>query len=188
MIRRCNGTKSNGEPCGQWPIKGGMVCRKHGGASPHVARKAAVRAEISRWGLDDTEVDPAQTLLRLLSQSRWRADHYAREMERQVAEHGLMETLVGDTMVIDPQSGAMVKVNEYIRGLARLECEERDRCANFAKLAIAAGLAERMVKMNEALGGMVEQVLMAAFEHLELTPEQRAAAPAAIRAGLDVVA
>jgi hypothetical protein len=45
------------------------VCRFHGGASPHVASKAAVRAEVMSWGLGDTNVDPGEVLLRLVTQS-----------------------------------------------------------------------------------------------------------------------
>lgn len=186
--RRCTARRSNGEPCKRWATNGALVCTSHGSRAPQVAAKAKVRAAVAAWGLGDEHVDPAETLLRLLSQSRWRADHYAAEMERQVQEHGLADTLIGDTLVIDPQSGAQVKVNEYVRGLARLEAEERDRCANFAKLAIAAGLAERQVRIAEKQGALIEQVLTAAFGELELTEGQRAAAPAAIRRALTTVA
>ena len=38
---------------------------------------------------------------------------------------------------------------EAIRGLADLEAKERERCANFASKAVAAGLAERTVRIAE---------------------------------------
>jgi hypothetical protein len=41
------------------------------------------------------------------------------------------------------EDGELYKRGEYIRGLAVLEAQERDRCANFATKAVAAGLAER---------------------------------------------
>jgi hypothetical protein len=47
------------------------------GASPHVASKAAVRAEVWSWGLGDTTVDPGDVLLRLVTQSAARAERYA---------------------------------------------------------------------------------------------------------------
>jgi hypothetical protein len=40
--------------------------------------------------------------------------------------------------------------SEAVRGLADLEAKERERCANFATKAIAAGLAERTVRVAEA--------------------------------------
>jgi hypothetical protein len=51
------------------------------GASPHVASKAAVRAEVWSWGLDDTTVDPGDVLLRLLTRSAARAERYAMLLE-----------------------------------------------------------------------------------------------------------
>src|SRR5215217_2261878 len=47
------------------------------GSNPHVASKAAVRAEVWSWGLGDTTVDPGEVLLRLVTQSAARAERYA---------------------------------------------------------------------------------------------------------------
>jgi hypothetical protein len=58
-------------------IPGGPVCRFHGGASPQVASKAAVRAEVWSWGLGDATVDPGEVLLCLVTQSAARAERYA---------------------------------------------------------------------------------------------------------------
>jgi hypothetical protein len=44
---------------------------------------------------------------------------------------------------------AIYVTGEAIRGLADLEAKERERCANFATKAIAAGLAERTVRIAE---------------------------------------
>ena len=42
--RKCTGHSSQtGKPCGNAPIRGGTVCRKHGGAAPQVKAKAALR-------------------------------------------------------------------------------------------------------------------------------------------------
>lgn len=42
---RCKYTKRNGEQCKNAPIKGGTVCKKHGGAAAHVQRKATERLQ-----------------------------------------------------------------------------------------------------------------------------------------------
>src|SRR6187551_2574869 len=47
------------------------------GRVPHVASKAAVRAEVLSWGLGDSKVDPGEVLLRLVTQSAARADNVA---------------------------------------------------------------------------------------------------------------
>lgn len=42
-INRCTAHKTNGDPCGNRAIRGGTVCRFHGGAAPQVRRAAFVR-------------------------------------------------------------------------------------------------------------------------------------------------
>jgi len=41
--RLCSAKRTNGQPCGRPPIKGGTVCATHGGSAPQVRRKAALR-------------------------------------------------------------------------------------------------------------------------------------------------
>jgi hypothetical protein len=176
-------------------MKGQMVCRVHGGASPQAKAAAerrlalqAIDADITSWGLGGTDVDPGETLLRLLAQARARAQVYAAEVARVVSEHGLQEALIGDRLVLNPDSGTMTKIDEYIRGLAVLENQERDRAARFSEMAIKAGLAERQVRLAERQGALIEQVLVAVFEDIGLSAEQRRAAPEAIRRALTAVA
>jgi hypothetical protein len=45
QARRCKARRTNGEPCGNYAINGGYVCRMHGGASPNALRAA-------EWRLD----------------------------------------------------------------------------------------------------------------------------------------
>lgn len=40
---KCKAHKTNGDPCGRWPVKGATVCPKHGGSAPQVRRKAQER-------------------------------------------------------------------------------------------------------------------------------------------------
>jgi len=164
-----------GKRCGSWPIKGGTVCYQHGGAAKHVRVNAAVRHEVSKWTLGDATVDPGEVLLRLVSQSASRAERYAQEIERMVEEApDLNAALVGETCIPTKDAGSY-KAGEYIRGLAQLEAQERDRCANFAAKAIAAGLNERMVRVAEAQGAMLVKVLRAVLDDpgLELTEGQK---------------
>ncbi len=44
---RCSAHKKSGEQCKKWAIRGGTVCRFHGGAAGQVKRKAAARIEAS---------------------------------------------------------------------------------------------------------------------------------------------
>lgn len=185
---KCKGRKKNGSPCGSWAIRGSMVCAQHGGMAPQVRAKAKVRAELESWGLGETTLDPGEVLLRLLSQATWRAERYSLAISEQVERHGLHEALVGDRFVVDPNTGSLIKIDEFIRGLAQLENAERDRAAKFAEMAIKAGLAERQVRLAERQGLIIEKVLTRVFSEVGLTEEQQAMAPAIIRRALEAVA
>jgi hypothetical protein len=72
--------------------------------------------------------------------------------------------------------GRVFETEEAIRGLALLEAQERDRCSRFSTQAIAAGLAERQVRLAESQGaamfavfGRVQRRLL---EALDLSAEQ----------------
>lgn len=168
MSRKCKGFKTNGEPCDKWAMKGGLVCDTHGGRAPQVKAKAAVRAEVMSWGLDDTKEDPSEVFLRLLSQSARRASRYSVELEKLVEEVGLETALKTE--------------------LAKKELEERTFAGNLATKGIAAGLKEREVRIMERqveiLGGAVTAVLKA----MNPTPEQRALAEKALAEHLGLMA
>lgn len=189
MNRTCTATNRRGDPCRNRAINGGTVCRHHGGSSPKVRALAAVRAEVARWTLGDATDDPGETLLRLLTQSRIRADQYAALIEAKAAEldGSLERLLVGDTYTTTAD-GDVVKTGEYIRGLIQLEAAERDRCANFAAKALAAGLAERTVRIAERNAEMIAQLFAAVIgdAELALSPEQKSAMPNALRRHLSL--
>jgi hypothetical protein len=163
---------------------------------------ANVRAELANWTLGDPVDDPAETLLRLITQSRMRAEFYAallqqaydaaeRMAEVAPSDRGLAEdlqrdldnvlqaggvaALIGKTYGAAGKDGDIYATGEAIRGLAKLEADERDRCANFCRLAIAAGIAERLVKVAEQLAATIMQVLVGALDDAEVTGDQRQA-------------
>ena len=72
--------------------------------------------------------------------------------------------------------GRIFDTEEAIRGLARLEADERDRCANFAAKAIAAGLAERQVRLAEQQAALIVGMIRSLLAELSLSPDQQATA------------
>jgi len=222
--RKCKAHRADGNPCKNPAISGGDVCRNHGGSIKRVKQKALVRAEVTKWGLGDAHIDPAEVLLRLVSQSAARAEFYghllqeayeaaerlrvgheardllidntvdedgmpasvaqAREDLDRIFNTGGVAALIGRTYS-DAHDGSIYVTGEQIRGLADLEAKERDRCANFATKAVAAGLAERQVRLAERQGAMILQVLTAVFDELGLSESQLEVAPDVIRRQLD---
>lgn len=161
------------EACKAWAIKGGTVCNKHGGAVAATRAKAAVRAELESWRLGDALDNPGETLLRLITQSRMRADAYADELQLLVDESpSLREALVADVWMQD-ERGEAYKGGEYIRGLAQIEAAERDRLAGFCTKAIAAGLAERMVRLHEREAALAHEAMVAGLDAAGITGEVR---------------
>lgn len=100
----------------------------------------------------------------------------ARVRIRQVFATGGVGALIGVKLDAD-RAGRVYATEEAIRGLAVLEAAERDRCANFATKAIAAGLAERQVRLAESQGAAMYAVFGRVLEGLGLSAEQAALVP-----------
>ncbi len=175
---RCVSKRSDGQPCKGWRLAGSDKCKRHL-ANPKARANAAVRAEVLHLGFKLGEVDPGEILLKLVAQSSRRCAELAAELEALVAESpNLRDALVAETWIPTENAGSY-KAGEYIRGLALLEGQERDRCAGFCAKAIAAGLAERQVRLAERQGALMADFLRAvlADPELGLTEAQQAAVP-----------
>ncbi len=209
MPGRCGAKTRDGGYCTQPPI--GKRCRLHSGKSVTRARaEAAVKAEVTRWGLGNTTVDPGEVLLRLVTQSAARVELYARLLGeayeagerlqaaaqasardanaagadqltavqdlRRILTTGGVAALIGFKYDAT-KDGDIYPAEEALRGLAKLEAEERDRCASFAQKAIAAGLAERQVRLAERQGIEMAAVFRRVLDALGLSEEQAALVP-----------
>jgi hypothetical protein len=97
------------------------------------------------------------------------AETARRDLDR-IFNTGRVAALVGNTYGAAKDVGVYV-TGEAIRGLADLEAKERERCANFATKAVAAGLAERQVRLAERQGEMLAAIVRKALEEVPLTPD-----------------
>jgi hypothetical protein len=186
---RCTAHKTDGSRCGRWPSHGSTVCKVHGAGAPQVAAKAAVRAELMAWRLGDMLDDPGETLLRLLTQSRRRAEVLGMALEELVAQHdGDLLAALTDDITVSTEFGSY-KAGEYTRELVKLEERERDRLAHFAKLAIDAKLGEKAIEIAQQQGAQIAVLLRAvlADPDLGLSLEQRRAVPGVARRVLELV-
>lgn len=89
----------------------------------------------------------------------------ARLRIERVFSTGGVGALIGVKLDAD-RFGRVYAVEEGIRGLAKLESDERDRCANFVRIAIGAGLAERQVRLAEAMAVQLVAVVFGVLEDL----------------------
>lgn len=110
------------------------------------------------------------------------------DLERVFATGGVA-ALIGHNYAATP-GGSVYASGEAIRGLAKLEAEERDRCAQMAAKAVAAGLAERQVRLAEKQAGLVAELLqrVLADPELGLSPVKQAEARTLVARHLRAVA
>jgi hypothetical protein len=106
------------------------------------------------------------------------AETARRDLDR-IFHTGGVAALVGNTYGAAKDVGVYV-TGEAIRGLADLEAKERERCASFATKAVAAGLAERTVRVAERQGQLMVEMVQAALREVDLSPEQVSAFKAAL--------
>lgn len=87
-------------------------------------------------------------------------------------------------------TGSVYASTEAIRGLAKLEAEERDRCADFAAKAVKAGLAERQVRIAERQGAQIMEIMLAVLGDpaFELSDDKIDLVPAIVERHLALVA
>jgi predicted hydrolase (HD superfamily) len=83
-----------------------------------------------------------------------------------------VQSLIGGTYSATP-TGRVYQTGEAIRGLVQLEMQERKLCADFASKAVAAGLAERQVRMAERQGQAVIEAITVALDAAGLSGEAR---------------
>ena len=58
--RSCRATRRDGQPCGNYAITGGYVCRMHGGGAPAVKAKARVRFIVWKAERQAARLTPAE--------------------------------------------------------------------------------------------------------------------------------
>lgn len=201
---------SSGKPCRAFAVAGTDTCRMHAGKpAAQIRAEGAVRLEVQRWTLRDATSgpfrDPAQVMLALVTQSAERVGLYSTLLMQayeatteptvpaQVARlDGVFATggvgaLVGYKMGAT-KDGDLYVQEEAIRALVLLEGQERDRCASFATKAIAAGLAERQVKLAEQYGQMMYALMVRSADRAGLAGAERAALVGAVLEEIQAVA
>lgn len=199
LIPTCTAHKSNGLPCMRYPVKGAHVCPFHGGNARHVRQAAADRAEMANVtrrltaelasaNMDTPYEDPIQTLLWLVSTSaqavRWLAERMAELDTPDVTDPAPLADVVGidedgQPIMRQPWAKLYGRTNTGDLGPHPLWTkwnEERDRLARYSKMAVDAGVSERMVRIAEAQGVAVASVVIEALTELNLPPDVRSRA------------
>lgn len=163
---KCRGHKAGGEPCGNYPLNGAVVCRYHGGSAPQVREAAARRvaaaeavAELRMLGTPVQDADPALLVLSEIAHSA-----------------GYVQWLRERVMELDPAAPIRGDLPPWLR----LYDEERDRLVRWSDVCVRMGVTVRRTELAEQVGAVVTEVLREVLNDLQLTPSQRAVAATAI--------
>lgn len=170
---KCTANNKAGAPCGKAAIRGTQPprCDRHSGKTRARAKaEGQVRLELAHWGVDDQIVDPAEQFLKLIAQSARRAAHYAELLVADFMDRGVA-ALVGVGYTKGDDGDKPVHTGEYLRGLARLEADERAFCAKLCGDAIRAGIEERRVRLAEKQFDLMDQVLRSVLLELGHDPD-----------------
>jgi hypothetical protein len=164
--QRCTAHRTNGQPCQAWAMHGQAVCVTHGGAAAQNRAAATRRLEqqhatdaVRTYGLP-RDVAPDDALLE--------------EVHRTAGHVAYLNAVVGDGNKDDLTQWAVYNhgddqtVTRRPSVWVELYQAERKHLVSVCKAAIAAGIAERQIKMAEAQATLMVQVIMAMIDDPEL--------------------
>lgn len=184
---KCGGTNRQGKPCGnprgfKTDHPGTGNCRFHGGSSPngriHAMEEAARKAVVT-YGLP-RDISPTDALL---EEVRYTAGHVAWLRER-VAELEQDDLVWGMTEQVDHQASEFPGVNTTEAAKPNIWLElymrERKHLVEVTKAAISVGIEERRVRLAEAQGSLLNDVIRRILERLGLSDAQRGLLPVVV--------
>lgn len=181
-------SKSTGKQCTHWAIRGGTVCRHHGGGAPQVRAAANRRLEAAELArLTERSADALLIELEQDAAGRSPAEILLDAVYRCYAMVQLLGATVGALQIPSPgeaipEQGASTL---YVAGhvgtghphvaLALYETW-LERAARTAKLALDAGVAEALVRIEQDKGRLLAQIISAVIDDpdLGLTDDRKA--------------
>jgi hypothetical protein len=172
-IKHTNGEQCKREAGYQTDHLGEGYCRQHGGMAPGQRKNAArviagriAERESRALVAAEKEIDPEAALLWAVRLSAGAVEWLQKQIN---TNHGY-------------PPGTDDLDREKLRAMwVELYGEERDRLVRASKAAIDAGIASRMVELEENQGRFVADAFHRTLARLDLTPTQLAEAPRLLR-------
>ncbi|MFJ5861502.1 HGGxSTG domain-containing protein [Pseudarthrobacter sp. NPDC092439] len=169
----CKARKSDGTPCRAYAIKGGSVCRVHGGSAPAVRDAARRRAEVR-----DVEKNAAAVLA---------AEGFERIFDPVEALAELASRISGTERALAARVNALQDLSyrsltgtEQMRAEIVLWGNYQDRLAKILEALGKFNLDERRVRVTELQSRQLVEALERIFDRLGLTTEQRSLLPVVV--------
>jgi len=168
--------KGNRGPCHGSAVTGSDKCRMHLGreAAPAIAEakaEALARKAVETYGLP-RDISPTDALL---EEVRYSAGHVA-WLRAKVAELEAADLVWGVTEEVDRNATEFAGVDTTRSATVNMWLDlyfrERKHLLDLTKTAISVGIEERRVRLAEAQGSLMNEVMRRIFARLDLTPEQ----------------
>lgn len=176
----CGGKNRKGAPCGnsagyKTDHPGAGNCHFHGGSSPN-GRKHAMeeqaRKAVETYGLP-RDISPTDALL---EEVRYSAGHVA-WLRIRVAELEAQDLVWGVTEEVDRGATEFAGVDTTRAATVNMWLElyhrERKHLLDLVKTAISVGIEERRVRLEEAKGQVVAELIRRILSRLDLNDAQR---------------
>jgi hypothetical protein len=180
--RECTSPRKSGRgPChGHHLVAGTDQCRMHlGKKAADVIAEAAARKAVETYGLP-RDISPTDALL---EEVRYSAGHVA-WLRAKVAELEAADLVWGVTEEADRNAtefaGTDVTRSASVNVWLHLYHQERKHLLDLVKTAISVGIEERRVRLAEAQGSLMNEVIRRILARLSLSAEQSALLPVVV--------
>jgi hypothetical protein len=165
-------------------------CAFHGGLTENhnkAAQTEQARRAVATYGLP-RDIDPAKALLEEVARTAGHVDYLAEKVRELEPEALVWSKSKAERITASETPGTNVTIAAQVNVWLELYRAERKHLVDVSKTALAAGIAERQVKLAEQHGHLIADVLrkVLADPELGLTDEQRKAVPAVARRHLSV--
>jgi hypothetical protein len=177
----CTSPRKDRTPCHSPRIvRGSDKCRMHLGkkAAPVIAEDAARKA-VETYGLP-RDISPTDALL---EEVRYSAGHVA-WLRAKVAELEAADLVWGMTEQVDKGASEFTGIDTTRAAAVNMWLElyfrERKHLLDLTKTAISVGIEERRVKLAEAQGALMNDVIRRILARLSLTADQSALLPVVV--------
>lgn len=184
----CKAHRRDGKACIQWPMRGGVVCRLHGGSAPATKRKAAERHVMSfkegkiRQLLSECDIPQQHPLDGLLEVVR-HSGAMMRMLAGLVGELAVHPSESEEEWTMGEDGNLVIRNQGSLYGpdhkgdatpsiLVQLYDRWSDRYARACKLALDANIDERIVRNAEATSEVLFGAVTRAISSVALDETQ----------------